>query len=87
MKVAHDPPISLLAFAVNVLFFIIFVFINNNNNYKISHIGHCTHTTKSANLEAQNILHGQNDITCSTNCKYRTAAATIYPTNMACSGI
>jgi len=36
-----------------------------------SHIGHCTHTTESANVKVQNIFHG---ITCSTNCKYRTAA-------------
>jgi hypothetical protein len=48
---------------------------NNNNNNKLpkNHFGHCTHTTESANVEVQNILHGQNNIICSTNCKYRTA--------------
>jgi hypothetical protein len=40
-----------------------------------SHIGHCTHTAGSANVKVQNIFHGQHNITCSTNCKYRTAAA------------
>jgi len=39
-----------------------------------SHTGHWTHTTKSANGKVQNIFHGRNYITCSTNCKYRTAA-------------
>jgi hypothetical protein len=42
-----------------------------------SHIGHCTHTADSANVKVQNIFHGWNNITCSTNCKYRTAA-TLY---------
>jgi len=41
---------------------------------KNSHIGHCTHTTESANVNVQNIFHGRNNITCRTNCKYRTAA-------------
>jgi hypothetical protein len=40
---------------------------------KNSHIGHCTCTTDSANVKVQNVFHGQNNITCSTNCKYRTA--------------
>ena len=40
---------------------------------KNSHIGHCTCITESANVKVQNIFHGQNNITCSTNCKYRTA--------------
>jgi hypothetical protein len=31
----------------------------------------------SANVKVQNIFHRRNDITCSTNCKYRTAA-TLY---------
>ena len=44
---------------------------------KNSHIGHCTHTIESTNVIVQNIFHGQNNITCSTNCKYRTAA-TLY---------
>ena len=44
---------------------------------KNSHIGHCTHTAKSANVRVQNIFHGRNNITCSTDCKYRTTA-TLY---------
>jgi hypothetical protein len=28
----------------------------------------------SANVKVQNIFHGRNNITCSTNCNYRTAA-------------
>ena len=32
---------------------------------------------QSANVKVQNILHVRNNITCSTNCKYRTAA-TLY---------
>jgi hypothetical protein len=39
-----------------------------------SYIGHCTHNTYSANVKVQNTFHGQNNITCSTKCKYRTAA-------------
>ena len=31
----------------------------------------------STNVRVQNIFHMQNNITCSTNCKYRTAA-TLY---------
>ena len=31
----------------------------------------------SADVKEQNIFHGRNNITCSTNCKYRTAA-TLY---------
>ena len=46
----------------------------HNNNRENSAIGHCTHTAESANVKVQNILHGRNNITCSTNCKYRTAA-------------
>ena len=41
------------------------------------HIGHCTHTMESANVKVQNIFHGLNNVTCSTNCKHRTAA-TLY---------
>ena len=37
------------------------------------HIGHCTHTAESANVKVQNTLQGRNNITCSTNCNYRTA--------------
>ena len=39
-----------------------------------SHIGHCTQTAGSANVRIQNIFHGRNNITCNTNCKYRTVA-------------
>ena len=39
-----------------------------------SHIGHCTHSLGSENVKVQNIFHGRNNITCSTDCKYRTAA-------------
>ena len=35
------------------------------------------HTAGSADVEGQNIFHGRNNITCSTDCKYRTAA-TLY---------
>ena len=44
---------------------------------KNSHIGHCTHTAESANRKVQNLLHRRNNITCSTNRQYRTAA-TLY---------
>jgi len=44
---------------------------------KNSHIVHCTHTAGSVDVEVQNIFHGRNNITCSTDCKYRTAA-TLY---------
>jgi hypothetical protein len=36
---------------------------------KNNHIGHCTRTTRSANVKIQNIFNGRNNITCSTNCK------------------
>ena len=35
---------------------------------KNNHIGHCTHTTESANVTVQNIFYGRNIITCGTNC-------------------
>jgi len=44
---------------------------------KKSCTGHCTHTTESANIKVQNKFHRRNNITCSTNCKYRIAA-TLY---------
>ena len=40
---------------------------------KKGRIGHCTRTAESADVKVQNIFHGRNNITCSTNCKYRTA--------------
>ena len=52
---------------------------------KNGHIGHCTHNSKSADVKVQNICHGRHNITCSTNCKYRSAATQyIYPSNMVC---
>jgi hypothetical protein len=59
---------------------------NNNNNTlkarnlgtaKNSHIGHCTCAAESANVKIQNIFNGRHNITCSTDCKYRTAT-TLY---------
>ena len=35
---------------------------------------HCTQTAGSADVKVRSILHGRNNITCSTDCKYRTAA-------------
>jgi len=32
---------------------------NNNNNTEKSHIGHCTHTSDSTAVKAQNIQHGK----------------------------
>ena len=46
----------------------------NEGLQKSSYIGHCTHTAGSANVKVQNIFHGRNNITCSINCTYRTAA-------------
>ena len=39
--------------------------------------GHCTQTAESANVEAHNMFNTQNNITCSIDCEYRTAA-TLY---------
>jgi hypothetical protein len=50
---------------------------NQGTNKKNSHTWHCTYTAESTNVKVQNILNMQNNITCSTNCKYRTAA-TLY---------
>jgi len=41
---------------------------------KNGHIGHCTYTAGSANVTVQNMFHGRNNTTCSTNCQYKTAA-------------
>jgi len=43
-------------------------------NCKKQHVRHCTQTAESANVKVQNIFLVRNNITCSTNCKYRTAA-------------
>ena len=50
-----------------IIIIIIIIIIN-------SHIGHCAHSTGSDNVKVQNIFHGRNNITCSTDCEYRTAA-------------
>ena len=44
-----------------------------------SHIVHCTHTAGSADVNVQSTFHVRNKITCSTNCKYRTAATLYTP--------
>jgi uncharacterized protein YycO len=36
--------------------------------------GHRTHSAGSADVKVHNTFHGRNGITCSANCKYRTAA-------------
>jgi len=46
---------------------------NEIKEIKKQPIGHCTHNIESANVKVKNIFHGQNNIICSTNCKYRTA--------------
>ena len=51
--------------------------LQKKKNNKNSHIGHCSHTAGSADVKVQNTFHRRNNITCSTNCKYRTAA-TLY---------
>ena len=48
---------------------------------KPSHIVHCTLTAGSADVEVQNIFNVGNNITCSANCKY-TTAATLYTVEM-----
>jgi hypothetical protein len=45
---------------------------NNNNNNN-------THTAGSADVKVQNTFHVRNNITCSTNCKYRTATTLYIP--------
>ena len=39
-----------------------------------NHIVHCTQTAECGNVKAQDIFKMRNNITCSTNCKCRTAA-------------
>jgi hypothetical protein len=46
----------------------------NQGTKKNGDSGHCTHTAESANVRVQNIFNTRNNITCSTHCKYRTAA-------------
>jgi hypothetical protein len=54
---------------------------------KHSHPGHCTHTLESVNVKIQNIFNTRNNISCSTNCKYRTAATLYIPEIWFVSGI
>jgi hypothetical protein len=53
----------------------------------MSHFGRCTHTMESTNVKVQNMFHGQNNITCSTDCKYRTAATLYTLATLFVSGI
>jgi len=46
----------------------------NKGNAENSHDGHRMPTSASNNVKVQNIPNMQNNITCSTNCKYRSAA-------------
>jgi hypothetical protein len=64
---------SIMMMMMMMIIIIIIIIIN----YKISLTGQCAHTTENAKLKVQNIFLGRNDITCSINCKYRTAA-TLY---------
>jgi hypothetical protein len=41
-------------------------------NQGITETSHTVHCTESADVKAQNILYGRNNMTCSTDCKYRT---------------
>jgi len=54
---------------------------------KNSHIVHCTQTAERDNVRIQNIFHRRNNITCSTNCKYRTAETIYTLEEMFVSGI
>jgi len=57
-----------------IMIIIIIIIIINCKN---SHIGHRPHNSGRAIVKAQNIFHWRNNITCSANCQYRTAA-TLY---------
>ena len=54
---------------------------------KNNHNGHCTTTSESTNVKVQNIFHVQNNITCRTNCKFRTAATPHTPETRFVPGI
>jgi hypothetical protein len=58
----------------------------NEGTQKTAILG-CAHTAGSANVNVQNIFHRRNNITCSTNCKYRTAAKLRFPVAWFVSGI
>jgi len=54
------------------------VFVGVSHTYFVkTEALHCTLTAGSADVEVQNIFNMGNNITCSANCKYRTAA-TVY---------
>jgi hypothetical protein len=72
LKVSNSSNVILILIILIIIIIIITVI-----NYKNSRIWRCTHTTESDNVKLQNIFHGRNNITCSTDCKYRTAA-TLY---------
>jgi hypothetical protein len=63
-----------------IIIIIIIIIIITSTAY--SHIRHCTHTAESADVKVQNIFPGRNNITCSTDCKYRTAATLYTPEKM-----
>jgi hypothetical protein len=46
----------------------------NQGTIKNNHNEHCTHTAESADVKVHNIFNMRNNITCTTNCKCRTAA-------------
>ena len=52
-----------------------------------SHIGHCKHTAENSNVKVQNTLHGRNNITCRTNCQYKTAVILYTPETWFVSGM
>jgi hypothetical protein len=49
----------------------------NQEMTKNSHIGQYAHTSESTKVKVQNIFNMLRNITCRTNCKFRTAA-TLY---------
>jgi len=49
----------------------------NQEMTKSSQIGHCAHASESTKVKVQNIFNTLHNITCRTNCKYRTPA-TLY---------
>jgi len=46
----------------------------NHGTTENSHIGNYTRTSEITHVNVQNIFNQRNDMACSTNCKYRTAA-------------
>jgi len=51
-------------------------------SHKNSHIGHCTHSMENVIVNVQIIFHRQNNITFSTNCKYRPCFVYIIVINL-----